>query len=44
VKTIFKPVIPGLTRNPAAHLWIPACAGMTIQNGFAVLLNAQVNA
>ena len=29
------PVIPGLTRNPSAHLtavekgWIPACAGMT---------------
>jgi len=22
-------VIPGLTRNPAAHQWIPAFAGMT---------------
>ena len=22
-------VIPGLTRNPVAHLWIPAFAGMT---------------
>ena len=23
-------VIPGLTRNPEAYFWIPACAGMTI--------------
>ena len=24
-----KSVIPGLTRNPVVHLWIPAFAGMT---------------
>ena len=23
------PVIPGLTRNPEVHYWIPAFAGMT---------------
>jgi uncharacterized protein with HEPN domain len=38
VKTKFKTVIPGLTRNPVAHHWIPAFAGMTMQNGFSALL------
>jgi hypothetical protein len=28
-KTVFKIVIPGLTRNPVFTRWIPACAGMT---------------
>ena len=26
---ISESVIPGLTRNPVVHLWIPAFAGMT---------------
>lgn len=28
-KPFLKFVIPGLTRNPVGHLWIPACAGTT---------------
>ena len=28
-KDISVSVVPGLTRNPAVHLWIPAFAGMT---------------